>query len=147
MIDEIYNRKILFFAGNIERIGVLEPADASAKAYSRVCGSTVTIYLKMDGDRVVDFAHEVKACALGQASSSIMARQIMGATVTELRRVQIEMRNMLSGAGEPPTGRFADLECLLPVREHRARHPSVMLTFDAVNQALDDLEQAPLAPA
>lgn len=145
MIDEVYNRKILFFAGNIERIGVLENADASATAYSRVCGSTVTVYLKLEGDRIADFSHEVKACALGQASSSIMARQIIGCSVSELRVVRAETQNMLSGVGGVPGGRFADIECLLPVREHRARHASVMLTFDAVVDALDQVEHARMA--
>ncbi len=72
MLDDVYNAKILGFAGNIQRIGRLDAPDATAKAHSKLCGSTVVVDLRMDGDTVVDFAHEVKACALGQASSSIM---------------------------------------------------------------------------
>ena len=74
MMDDIYNSRILEFAGNIPRIGTLPDADAEAGAHSKLCGSRVKVYLKLDGDRVSDFAHEVKACALGQASSSVMAR-------------------------------------------------------------------------
>src|SRR5665213_3759385 len=88
MLDGIYNKRILSFAGSIPRLGRLEAADASATAHSRLCGSTVTIDLKMDGDVVTDFAHEVKACALGQASSSIMAANIVGADAAELRAVR-----------------------------------------------------------
>ena len=75
MLNDVYNRRIIELAGTIPRIGRLANADASATAHSKLCGSTVTIDLKMDGDTVTDFAHEVKACALGQASSSIMAQQ------------------------------------------------------------------------
>jgi NifU-like protein involved in Fe-S cluster formation len=88
MIDDVYNARILDFAGNIPRIGTLEDADAEASAHSKLCGSKVKVWLKMDGDLVADFAQDVKACALGQASSSIMARNIVGASAAELREVQ-----------------------------------------------------------
>src|ERR1700727_72686 len=95
MLDEVYNRRIIELAGTIPRIGRLDDPDASATAHPRLCGSTVTIDLKMDGDTVTDFAHEVKACALGQASSSIMARQIVGAKAGELRALRENVRKML----------------------------------------------------
>ena len=140
MLDDIYNKQILQFAGSIPRIGHLESPDATATAHSRLCGSTVTIDLKMEGDVVSDFAHEVKACALGQASSSIMARNVVGASADELRRVRETMLRMLKENGPPPEGRFADLRFLEPVRDYKARHPSTMLTFDAVVDALDQIE-------
>ena len=141
MIDDVYNAKILGFAGNIERLGRLSDPDASATAHSKLCGSTVTIDLRMDGDEVVDFAHEVKACALGQASSSIMARHVVGARADELRSVREAMRRMLKENGTPPEGRFADLRYLEPVRDYKARHASTMLTFDAVVDAIDQIEK------
>jgi NifU-like protein involved in Fe-S cluster formation len=140
MLDDIYNDKILTFAGSIPRVGHLDHPDATATAHSRLCGSTVTVELKMDGDEVTDFAHEVKACALGQASSSIMAQNIVGAQAGELREVRETMRKMLKEAGPPPEGRFADLKFLEPVRDYKARHASTMLTFDAVVDALDQIE-------
>lgn len=140
MIDDVYNAKILEFAGNIPRIGVLENADACARAHSKLCGSTVKIWLKLDGDIVSDFSHEVKACALGQASSSIMANHIIGASVDELRAVREQMSAMLKQGGPAPTGRFADLKFLEPVRDYKARHASTLLTFDAVVDALDQIE-------
>ena len=140
MIDDVYNAKILGFAGNIGRIGRLPDADASATAHSRLCGSTVTIDLKMRDGKVTDFAHEVKACALGQASSSIMARKVVGATAAELRDVRETMRRMLKESGMPPTGKWADLAVLEPVRDYKARHASTMLTFDAVVSAIDQIE-------
>ena len=139
MLDDIYNRRILTFAGTIPRLGRLADAEASASAHSRLCGSTVTVDLKMEGDVVSDFAHEVRACALGQASSSIMAANIVGASAGELRAVRETMRRMLKENGPPPEGRFADLRFLEPVRDYRARHASTLLTFDAVVDALEQI--------
>ena len=141
MIDDVYNAKILGFAGNIGRIGRLPHADASATAHSRLCGSTVTVDLEMHGGVVTDFAHEVKACALGQASSSIMAANVVGASAGELRAVRETMRKMLKEGGQPPEGRFADLKYLEPVRDFKARHASTMLTFDAVVDAIGQIER------
>ncbi|NGO51316.1 iron-sulfur cluster assembly scaffold protein [Allomesorhizobium camelthorni] len=141
MIDDVYNAKILAFAGNIARIGRLEHPDASAMAHSKLCGSTVTVDLNMRDGVVTDFAHDVKACALGQASSSIMAANIVGATAEELRAVREAMRKMLKENGAPPQGRFADLKYLEPVRDYKARHASTMLTFDAVVDAIGQVER------
>lgn len=141
MINDVYNAKILGFAGNIERLGRLSAPDASATAHSKLCGSTVTIDLKMNGDIVTDFAHEVKACALGQASSSIMARNVVGSSSQELRAVRETMQKMLKENGAAPEGRFADLRYLEPVRDYKARHASTMLTFDAVVDAIDQIEK------
>lgn len=141
MIDDVYNARIIEFAGNIPRIGRLEAPDASARAHSKLCGSTVTVDLKMDGDVVTDFAHDVKACALGQASSSIMARHVVGATADELRAVRQVMLRMLKESGPPPQGRFEELKFLEPVRDYKARHASTMLTFDAVVDCLDQIER------
>ncbi|TPW31243.1 iron-sulfur cluster assembly scaffold protein [Pararhizobium mangrovi] len=141
MIDEVYNARILEFAGNIPRIGSLEDADAEASAYSKLCGSKVRVWLKMEDGTVSDFAHDVKACALGQASSSIMARNIVGATAQELKSVRQDMKAMLKENGPPPEGRFQDLKFLEPVRDYKARHASTMLTFDAVVDAIEQIEQ------
>jgi NifU-like protein involved in Fe-S cluster formation len=140
MIDDVYNARILDFAGNIPRIGTLEDADAEASAHSKLCGSKVKVWLKMDGDLVADFAQDVKACALGQASSSIMARNIVGASAAELREVRQTMLRMLKENGPAPEGRFADLKFLEPVRDYKARHASTLLTFDAVVDCLDQIE-------
>lgn len=141
MIDEVYNAKILGFAGNISRIGRLEQPDATAMAHSKLCGSTVTIDLKMRDGVVTDFAHVVKACALGQASSAIMALNVVGATAQELRDTREAMLKMLKENGAAPAGRFADLKYLEPVRDYRARHASTMLTFDAVVDAIGQIEK------
>ncbi|MEP5779400.1 MAG: iron-sulfur cluster assembly scaffold protein [Hyphomicrobiales bacterium] len=140
MINDVYNAKILEFAGNIPRIGRLDSPMASAKAHSKLCGSTVVIDLVVTDGVVSDFAHEVKACALGQAASSIMAHHIIGASIEELKEVRECARSMLKEEGEPPLGRFEDVKYLTPVREYKARHASTLLTFDAVVDALNQIE-------
>ena len=140
MISDVYNKRILALAGNIERLRRLDAPDASATAVSRLCGSKVTVDLCMEGDTVTDFGHEVKACALGQASSSLMARHVVGSSADELRALRQQMYAMLKEEGDPPTGRWADFEVLLPVRGFKARHASTLLTFDAVVDAIEQIE-------
>ena len=141
MLNDVYNSRILELAGNIPRIGRLPAPDASATAHSKLCGSTVTVDLKMDGDTVTDFAHEVKACALGQASSSIMASHVVGSKSGELRALRETVRKMLKENGAPPKdGKWADIAVLEPVRDYKARHASTMLTFDAVVDAIGQIE-------
>lgn len=140
MISDVYNAKILDYAGNIPRIGRLQNPDASATAHSKLCGSTVIVDIRMDKDVVVDFAHDVKACALGQASASIMARHVIGSTSEELRQVREQMKDMLKENGMPPEGKFEELKFLEPVRDYKARHASTMLTFDAVVEAIAQVE-------
>lgn len=146
-MDDIYNSKILEFAGNIPLTGTLDDADAYAQAHSKLCGSRVKVWLSVEGDVVTDFAHEVKACALGQASSSIMARHVVGATSAELRTAKADMLAMLKDGGEGPAGRFEDMRYLQPVRDYKARHASTMLTFDAVIDCLDQIAAKRMAQA
>ncbi len=150
MLNDVYNKRILELAANLPRIGRLPEPHATAVAHSRLCGSKVTVDICMDGDKVVDFAHDVKACALGQASSSIMASHVIGSTAAELREVREIARRLLKEAGEAPDGKWADLAVLAPVRDYKARHASTLLTFDAVVDAIAQIEakrQPPPGPA
>ncbi|WP_038358427.1 iron-sulfur cluster assembly scaffold protein [Bosea sp. UNC402CLCol] len=140
MLDEVYNKRILALAANIPLLERLPSPDATARAHSKLCGSTVTVDVTMEGDVVTGFGHEVKACALGQASSSIMARHVVGSTADELRRVREQARAILKENAEPPEGKWSDLAVLVPVRDYKARHASTMLTFDAVVDAIDQIE-------
>lgn len=140
MLDDIYNKRILELAANIPAIGRLARPDGTASAHSKLCGSTVTVDVTMDGDVVTDFAHDVKACALGQASSSIMARNIVGSSADELRRLREEVRAMLKEGEAPPGGKWQDIEVLTPIRDYKARHASTLLTFDAVVAAIDQAQ-------
>ncbi len=140
MLNDVYNKRILELAADIPRQGRLAEPDASATAHSRLCGSTVTVDVAMRDGRVADFAQDVKACALGQASSSIMARNILGSTPDELRNIRDTVRKMLKENGPPPQGKWADIAVLEPVRDYKARHASTLLTFDAVVDAVGQIE-------
>lgn len=143
MLSDIYNDRILELAANLPRVGRLGSPDATATAHSKLCGSTVTVDVALGSDGVVtDFAHDVKACALGQASSSIMARNVVGSSADELRALRDVMRAMLKAGGTPPTGRWADCAILEPVRDYKARHASTLLTFEAVVDAVDKVARA-----
>jgi NifU-like protein involved in Fe-S cluster formation len=147
MLNDIYNRRVLELAADIPRQGRLASPQATAKAHSKLCGSTVTIDLNVADGKVSDFAHDVRACALGQASSSLMARHVVGATPTELKELRETMVAMLKANGPPPSGKFADFAVLEPVREYKARHASTLLTFDAVVDALGQIAAKQVAAA
>ena len=140
MINDVYNKQILGFAADIPRLGRLSQPDGTAVAHSKLCGSKVTVDLMLQDGVVSDFAHDVKACALGQASSSIMAHHVVGSSGEELRSVRDQMYDMLKNNGPAPGGKWADLEALSPVRDFKARHASTLLTFDAVCNAVDMAE-------
>jgi len=145
MLNEIYNKRILELAADIPRLGRLPSPQATARAFAKLCGSSVIVDVVLADGVVIDFAHEVKACALGQASSSVMARLIVGSTSQELREVRLAMQHMLKENSNPPQGRWADLAVFEPVRAFRERHASTLLTFDAVVAALDEIEMQPVA--
>jgi NifU-like protein involved in Fe-S cluster formation len=139
-LADIYNTRILELAAQIPRSERLAHAQATASAHSKLCGSTVTVDLVMEGDRVADFGQTVKACLLGQAAASVMGREIVGSTAAELRAVGAQMRRMLKEGGPPPKGRWADLAVLEPVKDYKARHTSTLLVFDAVEKAIAEIE-------
>ncbi|WP_040304830.1 iron-sulfur cluster assembly scaffold protein [Ahrensia sp. R2A130] len=138
-IDSVYNAKILEYAGNIGSIGRLDAPDGTAKAHSKLCGSTVTVDLSVEDGRIAEYAQDVKACALGQASAAIFAKDAVGRSLVELEALKARMHAMLKDGGEPPEAPFDELKFLEPVREYRARHASTLLVFDA---AVDAMKQA-----
>lgn len=146
-LDDLYSGRILELAANIPRTERLEDPDATARAYSKLCGSRITVDLKMKDGVVTDYGQEVKACLLGQSSAAIMGRLIIGSTPDELREVGRVMRAMLKENGPPPKGKWADLALLEPVRDYKARHASTLLVFDAVEDALAQIEESRQAAA
>ncbi|MBT8472937.1 MAG: iron-sulfur cluster assembly scaffold protein, partial [Marinicaulis sp.] len=107
---------------------------------SRICGSEVTVDIKVESDRIEDFAMIAKACALGQAAASIVARNIVGARLGEFFELRDQMRAMLKDGGPPPTGeRWKDLAVLETVRDYPQRHTSTLLVFEAVCDCLDQI--------
>ena len=136
-VDNLYNEKILELASNISKVGRIQNVEFSSEAVSRLCGSKVTVDLEIDNNKITDFSHIVKACALGQASSSVMANNIIGTDIEELLNLKLVMKKMLKDAGSPPDGKWSELKVLEPVREYKGRHSSVLLIFDAVEDCIN----------
>lgn len=136
MIDDLYSAKLLRLAAELPRSGRLVDPDATSEKVSKLCGSRVVVDVKVDGDRVSDFAQDVKACALGQAAASVLGAHVVGASLAELETTRDQFRAMLKTGGPPPTGRFADLAMLAPVKDYPARHTSTLLAFEAVADAV-----------
>jgi NifU-like protein involved in Fe-S cluster formation len=145
--DDIYSQRILELAAAMPRTARLAAPEATATAHSKLCGSRVTVDLAMEGDVVTDYGQSVKACLLGQSAASVMGREVIGANAAELREVGTAMRKMLKEGGPAPSGRWADLAVLEPVRDYRARHASTLLVFDAVEDAIRQIEAKRAAEA
>ncbi len=139
-LNEIYNTKLLELAAHIPLTERLAAPDATATAHSKLCGSTVTIDLAMRDGAVIGYGQTVKACLLGQAAASIIGAHIIGATPVEIHAASGAFRHMLKENGPPPSGRFADLSLMEPVRHYKARHGSVMLVFEAIERAMAEID-------
>jgi NifU-like protein involved in Fe-S cluster formation len=135
-LSELYSARIMELAAAIPRTARLSAPTATATAHSKLCGSTITIDLVLRDGRISDYGQTVRACLLGQASASVVGREIVGVTVAEFAEVSRAMRAMLRDGSDRPSGRWADLAVLEPVRAVRARHASTLLVFQAVEQAL-----------
>jgi len=141
-MDDLYHGRVLELASDIPHVGRLDAPDGAATKVSRVCGSVVTVELKLAGGVVSEIAVHPKACALGQAATAVLAMHAIGAAPAEIRDARDALRAMLKGEGAPPQGRFWELRHLEAVRDYAARHASTMLAFDAAVEALDAAQRA-----
>lgn len=139
-VESLYSDRVKALAADIPRTGRLAAPDATVTMTSPLCGSRVTVDLALDGDRVSDFGQTVRACTLGQASASLMARHVVGQSAGELRAVAKTLRAMLKEGASPPGGEWAELAVLAPAQRFKSRHGSILLAFDAVVAALDDIQ-------
>jgi NifU-like protein involved in Fe-S cluster formation len=138
-MDDLYHPRILELAADMPHVGRLDAPDGASTKVSRVCGSVVTVELKLKDGLVSDIAVHPKACALGQAATAVLAMHAIGATPAEIRAARDGLRAMLKEGAAPPTGRFWELRHLEGVKDYPPRHTSTMLAFDA---AVDALEKA-----
>lgn len=136
MIDDLYSAKILKLVANMPRAGRLADAQASSEKVSKLCGSRVTVDVVVEDGRVADFAQEVRACALGQASAAVLGANVVGATLDEIEVAREGLRAMLKDGAPAPEGRFSELSVLAPVKDYPARHASTMLAFEAAAEAV-----------
>ncbi len=135
MIDDLYSGRILALAANMPRAGRLAEADGSAEKVAKLCGSRVIVDVRLEDGRVVDFAQEVKACALGQAAAAVLGANVIGAAPDEIEMARDAFRAMLKAGGPSPVGRFSDLFMLEPVKDYPPRHASSLLAFEAAVEA------------
>ena len=141
-LSDLYSQKILDLAGNAQHPPRLDSPQGSARKVSRVCGSAIEVDLNIENGLIMAYGHDVSACALGQTSAAVVAREIVGTPVKQFREVRDQMHAMLKDNGAPPAGKWSDLGYLEPVREYRARHMSTLLVFDAVVAAIEKAEFA-----
>lgn len=139
---KLYSARILALAADIPHLGRLENPDASVKKRSPLCGSTVTVDLRVKDGRVVDFAQDVKACALGQAAASVVGAAIIGANRAQVEKARDQLKAMLKQEGPAPEAPFDGLEVLLPARDYKNRHASILLALEATAEAMAQAEQA-----
>lgn len=134
----LYSRRILALASDIPHLGRLPAPQGSASRRSPQCGSTVAAQVVMENGRVGDFAQEVRACALGQASAAVLGRVVIGRSAPELRAARDALEGMLTASGTAPGAPFDGLEVLSPACAFPNRHASILLAWDAVLGAIED---------
>jgi NifU-like protein involved in Fe-S cluster formation len=139
----LYSGRILALAAAIPHLGRLPEPGASVRKRSPLCGSTVTVDLKMQDGRVAAFAQEVKACALGQAAAAVLGKVVLGRTQAELETARAELSGMLKACGPVPAAPFQGYEVLIPARDYKNRHASILLSIEAACEAAAAADSTP----
>lgn len=139
---KLYSSRILALAADIPHLERLDAPDATVKKRSPLCGSTITVDVQVEDGRITSFGQDVKACALGQASASVVGSAIIGATRQQVETARDQLKAMLKQDGPVPDAPFDGLEVLLPAREYKNRHASILLALDATAEAMEQAEQA-----
>ena len=137
----LYSGRILELATNVPYVDRLENPDASAKKRSPLCGSAVTVDITLLDDKITGYTQDVKACALGQAAAAVIGQSIIGRTLNEVQTARDELNAMLKQDGPIPSAPFQDLEVLLPAKDFKNRHASILLSLDATLAAFAKLDQ------
>tara|TARA_B110000444_G_scaffold155333_1_gene145369 strand:+ start:222 stop:683 length:462 start_codon:yes stop_codon:yes gene_type:complete len=136
---DLYSKRILALAASIELTKRLENPQSTVNKRSPMCGSMVTIDICINENKIVDYGHEVKACALGQAAASVISKSIIGSDIEKILNARVELIDMLTKDGPPPKKPFDELEVLQPAKDFKNRHSSILLTFDAIADAINEI--------
>ena len=136
---DLYSKRILALAANIALTERLDNPQSTVKKISPMCGSMVTVDICINENKVVNYGHEVKACALGQAAASVISKSIIGSDVDKILTAREELINMLTNDGSSPNKPFEELEVLQPAKDFKNRHSSILLTFDAIADAINEI--------
>ncbi|WP_226553499.1 iron-sulfur cluster assembly scaffold protein [Celeribacter naphthalenivorans] len=138
-LAQLYSGKLLALAADIPLTGRLEDPMVSIKERAPLCGSTVTVEMDVEDGRITRFAQDVKACALGQAAASVLGRHVLGRTEAEMIRARDEMTAFLKDSGPVPSAPFEGFEALLPARDFKNRHDSILLALRATCRGFEEL--------
>ena len=139
---KLYSARILGLAAEIPHLGRLPAPQGTARKRSPLCGSTVTADVVVRDDRIAGFAQDVKACALGQASAAVLGAVVIGRTLPELQAARDALQAMLKEGGPVPGAPFEGYEVLLPARDYKNRHASILLALEAVVEAMEAAQAA-----
>ncbi|WP_374397934.1 iron-sulfur cluster assembly scaffold protein [Tabrizicola sp.] len=139
---KLYSSRILGLAAEIPHLGRLPAPQGTARKRSPLCGSTVTADVVVRDDRIAGFAQDVKACALGQASAAVLGAVVIGRTLPELQAARDALQAMLKEGGPVPGAPFEGYEVLLPARDYKNRHASILLALEAVVEAMEAAQAA-----
>ncbi|UWR20876.1 iron-sulfur cluster assembly scaffold protein [Sulfitobacter sp. S190] len=139
---KLYSSRILALAADIPHLGRLDDPDATVNRRSPLCGSSVTVDVRVDGDRLAEMGQDVKACALGQAAAAVTAQAAVGADLAQLQKGRDQLRAMLKGKGDVPDAPFAGFEVLTPAVEYKNRHASILLSIEALTEAVEAAQTA-----
>ncbi|MDK3020367.1 iron-sulfur cluster assembly scaffold protein [Pseudodonghicola flavimaris] len=142
---KLYSARILALAADIPHLGRLAAPDATVKKRSPLCGSTITVDVTVKDRRIADFAQDVKACALGQAAAAVVGAAAIGRSRAEIEKARDQLKAMLKEGGPVPEAPFDGLEVLLPARDYKNRHASILLSLEATAEAMAQAEQADCA--
>ncbi len=137
---KLYSERILALATELPAPARLEAPDGSVKKRSPLCGSAVTVEVKVQDGKICDFAQEVKACALGQAAASVVGKSAIGCDISDIQTARDALHDMLKAGAPAPSGAFEGLEALVPARDFKNRHASIMLSIDATLEAMKQVE-------
>ncbi len=135
---KLYSQRILELAADIPHLERLDDPDVTAKKRSPLCGSTISVDLKIANGRIAAFGQDVKACALGQAAAAVVGDAIIGRSKEELETARNQLKNMLVADGPIPDAPFDGFEVLIPAREFTNRHASIMLALDTSLAAMKE---------
>jgi NifU-like protein involved in Fe-S cluster formation len=139
---KLYSTRILALAADIPHHGRLAAPQGTARRRSPLCGSTVTVDVRVEAGRITQFAQDVKACALGQASAAVLGQSVVGRSLAELEAARDSLKAMLKDAGPVPAAPFQGYDVLLPARDYKNRHASILLALEAVCEAMQAAEAA-----
>jgi NifU-like protein involved in Fe-S cluster formation len=142
---KLYSGRILALAADMPRTDRIADPDATSKKRSPLCGSTITVDVKLSHGKISEYGQDVKACALGQAAASVIGANVVGLSRADIETGRDALLDMLKNDGPAPAHPFDDLEVLRPARDYKNRHASILLAFEATLDAIDQAEQSACA--